>query len=363
MVRDEGCVQKSIALFLRVEYDDRMKENAMMTSREIVRRTLEYEYPERVARSFDGSDFCGAVCTVRTHATGWKETGEGRWERTDEWGNTWARVDATSKGEVVKGVLTDISGMEAYEFPDYSRPGDYEQVKQVRRENPEKWLIGAMPGFAFNIARKMRKLDQYLMDLVAEKDRMGELHDRIDAMLEAMIRNYAAAGVDSVMFPEDWGTQTQTLINPDMWDDEFFGRYEKLCGMAHEVGIKVFMHSCGKIGAIVPGLMAAGVDVFAFDQPDLHGIDTLASHQERGKITFFCPVDIQQTLQVRAETVIRSKAREMLEKLWRGRGGFIADCYGDNASIGLDPKWQQYACDEFIKCGIRCRYGQADSAG
>ena len=35
--------------------------------------------------------------------------------------------------------------------------------------------------------------------------------------IETMIVNYAKAGVDSVMFPEDWGTQNTTLINPKLW--------------------------------------------------------------------------------------------------------------------------------------------------
>ncbi len=327
-----------------------------MTSREIVRRTLDYTGPERVARSFGDSDFYGAGCSAQTHATSWKETGGGRWERTDEWGNIWGRIDPTSKGEVIKGVLEDLPSIESYRFPDYSRPEDYAAVTQRRAEQPDKWLIGGMPGFTFNIARKMRKLDQYLMDLALEPERIHEFHNRIDTMLEDMIRNYAAAGVDSVMFPEDWGTQSQTLISPAMWKDEFFPRFKKLCGLAHELGIRVFMHSCGNIAAIIPGLMEAGIDVLQFDQPDLHGIDALAAYQEKGKITFWCPVDIQTTLQQRDENAIRSKAREMLDKLWRGHGGFIAGYYGDNVSIGLDPKWQDIACEEFTTQGITSNY-------
>ena len=330
----------------------------MMTSKEIVRRTLDYAGPERVARSFGESDFMGAGCTVKTHATDWQRIDGERWERTDEWGNTWARLDPTSKGEVVKGVLNDMADMDAYQFPDYSRAEDYAPVKARRQSTPDKWLIGGMPGFAFNIARKMRKLDQYLMDLVLEPERMHAFHDRIDRMLEDMIRNYAAAGADSVMFPEDWGTQNQTLINPTLWREEFFPRFQKLCALAHGLGIKVFMHSCGQITAIVPGLIEAGVDLLQFDQPDLHGIGTLAAHQQLGKITFWCPVDIQKTLQLRDAAVIRAKAREMLDKLWRGRGGFVAGYYGDNASIGLDPVWQDHASDEFTKHGLRSRYPQ-----
>jgi len=75
-----------------------------------------------------------------------------------------------------------------------------------------------------------------------------------------------------------------------------------------------------------------------------------------GRITFWCPVDIQRTLQTGDEQIIRAKAREMLDKLWQGRGGFIAGYYSDNASIGLDPAAQQYGCDEFERCGVRERY-------
>jgi uroporphyrinogen-III decarboxylase len=201
----------------------------------------------------------------------------------------------------------------------------------------------------------MRTLDEYLMDLVLEKDCISVLHDRIDAALESMIRNYAAVGVNSVFFPEDWGTQGQTLISPALWREEFFPRFRKLCDFAHELDVKVFMHSCGKIEAIVPGLIEAGVDVLQFDQADLHGIDRLAEYQKDSNITFWCPVDVQKTLQTQDEQIIRAKVREMLDKLWKKCGGFIAGYYPDDASLGLDPQWQRFACDEFIKHGIRAK--------
>ena len=113
------------------------------------------------------------------------------------------------------------------------------------------------------------------------------------------------------------------------------------------------MHSCGKIEAIVPGLMAAGIDCLQFDQPTLHGLDNLAAYQENAKITFWCPVDIQRTLQTRDEDVIRAAAREYLDKLWKGRGGFMATRYPDDVAIGLDPTWQDIASDEFIAYGVK----------
>ena len=95
----------------------------------------------------------------------------------------------------------------------------------------------------------------------------------------------------------------------------------------------------------------AGVEMLQFDQPDLYGIDNLEKFQEMGKITFWCPVDIQTTLQTRDEKIIRAKARQMLEKLWKGCGGFVAGYYEDYESIGLEPEAQDWACDEFVNYG------------
>lgn len=324
-----------------------------MTSRELVVRTLKYDSPERVARSFADGDIATACYNVETPATEWADVGGGRWERIDEWGNLWARVDASSKGEVVRGVLDNLDGVDTHAFPDFSRAESYTAVRDARAAQPDKYLLGLLPGFAFNIARKLRRIDLYFADLLVEPERIARLNDRIDGLIMDMIRNYAAAGADGVFFPEDWGTQTALFIDPKLWHAEFAPRFEKLCHFAHDLGITVWMHSCGQIEAIVPGLIRAGINVLQFDQPELHGIDTLAAHQDRSPITFWCPVDIQHTLPTRDETLIRTRARELIEKLWRGRGGFIAGYYEDNASLGLDPVWQEYACEEFLKRGVR----------
>jgi hypothetical protein len=322
------------------------------TPREIVRATLNFDSPSRVARSYAPSDFAHTGPTTPTQATDWQPVGNGRWERTDEWGNLWARIDETSKGECVRGVLTDWEQLDELVLPDYSNATDFESIRAARAADSDKWLIGHLPGFAFNIARKMRKLDEYLADLLLQPEKTHALHDRIDDMLADLIANTGRAGADAIMFPEDWGTQSQTLISPDLWRREFFPRFQRLCGLAHDSGLRVMMHSCGAIGAIVPGLIEAGVDCLQFDQPALHGLDALAGYQENAKITFWCPVDVQRDLPSGDEGRIRQAARDLLDALWQGRGGFIAGFYDGEQAIGVKPAWQQWACDEFAARGV-----------
>lgn len=327
----------------------------MQTSRDIVSATLHFSGPERIAHSFEPSDFVWTSYTCKTYATSWQQAGASAWYRLDEWGNQWKRIDQSSKGEVSKGILPSLSAVHQYQFPDFSNPADYESVRADRAAHPNHWLIGSLPGFTFNIARKFRRLDQYLLELAAEPDLIHQLHDRIDEILMDMIQNYAIAGVDAVMFPEDWGTQLRTLISPTMWRNEFYPRFIRLCSLAHSHQIKVFMHSCGQIKAIIPDLIQSGIDLLQLDQPDLIGIDCLAGIQQQQPITYWCPVDIQKTLQTRDESTIRSKALEMLSKLWNQQGGFIAGYYSDNTSIGLDPIWQEIASQAFLEFGSPSR--------
>jgi len=323
-----------------------------MNSKEIVKRTLEFDYPERLARSFHDSDLIFTNYNITSCQTDWLKTGSTRWERIDEWGNKWGRLDSTSKGEIIEGVLKEIDDIHNYELPDFSKYEDYKSAENTVNDNKNIWILGGMPGFTFNIARKLFKLENYLCYLLLEPEKISILHDKIDEQLTYMIKNYAKSGVDGIMFVEDWGTQHQTLISPALWYEEFSTRYKKLCNLAHNLGMKVFMHSCGAIGQIIPGLIESGIDLLQFDQPALHGIDQLASYHKDNNITFWCPVDIQKTLQTKDEAIIRNEARDLVDKLWCKRGGFIAGYYGDNESIGLEHKWQEYACDEFIKRGV-----------
>ena len=331
----------------------RLTEDQGVNSREIVLRTLEHSGPSRVAASFPApywNDFTHTHYALTSAGRGWRRTGRGPQEWVDEWGNTWGRIDGSSKGEVIRGVLEDWDDLSCLRLPDLANPANYAQVRRVCNDpRDDRFRVGGLPGFPFNIARKMRRLQSFLMDILLWPNRVQALLSRIEDLLADAIVEYARAGVDAVMFPEDWGTQKGLMIRPQSWRDVFKPGFVRLCGVARDQGIKVFMHSCGKMTDIIPDLIEAGIDLLQFDQPRLHGIDVLA--QFHGRIAFWCPVDIQDTLQTHDEKAIEQDARDMIEKLGGPDGGFVAGYYADNVSIGLEPRWQDVACRAFLRYG------------
>jgi len=324
-----------------------------MDAREIVLRTVEYRGPERVAGSMPPpywNDLSHAGYQLQGHMATWQDVGGERQEYVDEWGNTWARIDRHSKGEVARGAIQDLDQVATIPLPNLANPANFQRPREVFQDPAnDRFRIGSLPGFPFNIARKMRRLDQFLMDLLLEQDKIVILLRRIEDLLAETIVQYARAGADAVMFPEDWGTQKGLMIRPDTWRQEFKPGFQRLCAVAHEHGIKVFMHSCGKTTVIIPDLIEAGIDLLQFDQPQLHGLDNLA--QFHGQITFWCPVDIQTTLQTQDAARIEADARAMIELLGGPEGGFIAGYYRGNEAIGLDPAWQDIACRAFTRYG------------
>ncbi len=323
-------------------------------SREIVIKALNYDWPERIPLSLPSpypNDFFGGSYQLKnSKATDWYEIDENKEERIDEWGNVWRRIKGMSAGgEIHKGVLNNLNMIEKIELPDLDNYENYKEAEEKFSQNKEKFRIGGLPGFAFNITRKMRRLDQYLTDLMLNKKEILILNERINGLLEKAIKNYAKAGADSVFFCEDWGTQNGLMINPELWRELFKPGFIRLCRVVHSQGMKVFMHSCGKMTVIIPDLIESGIDLLQFDQPKVHGIDKLAEYS--GRVTYWCPADIQNTLQSKDKEVIERDVCEMVKKLGGKGGGFIAGYYGDNKGIGLEPKWQDIACKAFAKYG------------
>jgi len=205
----------------------------------------------------------------------------------------------------------------------------------------EEWVYkGNDPGFPFSIARYMRKMDNFLLDIAAQKKKVAKLLKKTADLLEVVIDRFARTGADAIMFAEDWGTQDRLLVNPSSWRELFKPGFIQLCR------IYVFMHSCGHIYEIIPDLIEVGVDVLQFDQPALHGVDNL-SRDFGGKVNFWCPVDIQRILPTKNEKLIERFARTLIEKLGSFNGGFMAGYYGSNEVLGLEPYWQDIACKAF----------------
>ena len=323
-----------------------------MNSSEIIKRVISFNKPSRIGMSLPDPYHFDMVLGAREADNHIFEVlapvgnEKKRWK--DAWGNIWASLTDHDKGEVIEGALDDFSKLDSYCSPDYSDLATYENVRKLFKENEHKYKLGVLPGCVFSIARKLRGMENYLADVVLEKDKIIQLHDIIQPQLLMMVDRMADVGADGIFFCEDWGTQQQTLVSPTLWREMFKPYIAEVAKKAKSRNLGVFMHSCGKITELVGDLIEIGIDCLQFDQPRLHGIDYLSEHFA-GKVTFWMPVDVQTTLQSDDKETIRAEARDMVRKLSRDNAGFIAGYYYQYEAIGVSFEMQDAACKGFME--------------
>ena len=323
-----------------------------MTGRERVARVLSFSGPDRVPTTFPdpfANDivFAAFDCGEKQE---WLEGEMIKWY--DEWGNIWARFPTTTRGEPQVGAIENWNDLETWQPPDFGSPERYSHVPSVFEKAGDLYRVGGLPGFPFAVMRYLRRMDNFLADVILEPEKVGALAEKVMGVLEQMMDRWSELGADAIMFCEDWGTQERLLVSPNHWVSMFKPMFSRLVSYAHGRNLSVIMHSCGWIWEIVPHLVECGVDCLQLDQPTLMGLDNL--HREfGGKIAFWSPVDIQRTLQTHDPVVVRAGARDLIDKLGSFNGGFIAGYYADNIGIGIDPSLQAVACEEFFDYGQR----------
>jgi hypothetical protein len=108
------------------------------------------------------------------------------------------------------------------------------------------------------------------------------------------------------------------------------------------------MHSCGKINAIIEGLIEAGLEVINSSQPRALGIEEIGQ-QFCGRICFESVCDIQNTLPLKGPAEIRREAQSLLEHWAAPDGGFIILFCGEGKAIGTEEQRWQIMLDSFLE--------------
>ena len=157
---------------------------------------------------------------------------------------------------------------------------------------------------------------------------LSKIHDFYLRELEFWVKS----DIDAIFFMDDWGTQNQLLIPPELWREMFKPLYKEYCELAHSHNKYVFMHSDGFIEDIYPDLIEIGVDALN-SQLACMDLDHLMT-SAKGKITFWGEIDRQHVLSSNNPDDGRKAVREIAEKLYDPRGGIIFQL---EFGIGANP--------------------------
>jgi len=139
------------------------------------------------------------------------------------------------------------------------------------------------------------------------------------------------------------------MISPEKWRELWKPCYVRIYEATHRAGFFTFLHSCGYIVEILGDLIEIGLDVIHMDQQENIGLELLGRRFD-GRLTFFAPVDIQNTMVHGTLDDIRAYCRKMVDLLGRLQaGGFIPRWYTDPAGAGHRQEAIDAMCEEFLR--------------
>ncbi len=196
------------------------------------------------------------------------------------------------------------------------------------RESTDKALMITCGCNLFEWGTFLRKLDNFLMDLLAEPE---EVEGLLDALMEIHLQglekvcNAVGDIVDILRFGDDLGTTGGLFMPPDTYRELFKPRHTLLNKFVHENSqMKTFLHSCGSIYRVMPDLIEAGYDIINPVQTNCLEMEPEKLKEEFGQgITFWgggC--DTASILNKATPEEVRKHVIERCE-LFSKDGGFI----------------------------------------
>ncbi len=196
------------------------------------------------------------------------------------------------------------------------------------RERTDRAIIGLFGGNLNETGQFLYRIDGFLMLLAGRPDRAHAFLDRLVELHLANLERYlglVGEHIDIILFGDDLGMQTGPQISPAMYRELFKPRHATLWRRAKELaGVKVMLHSCGDLRALLPDLIEAGLDAVNPVQISCPGMDAAELKAEFGRdITFWgggC--DTQAILPDATPEAVAGHVRAQVKILAPG-GGFV----------------------------------------
>ncbi|MBN1837137.1 MAG: hypothetical protein JW820_14875 [Spirochaetales bacterium] len=273
-------------------------------------------------------------------------------EDRSEWGFSWEKLDRTM-GQPREPLLPEWSRLPSLEMPDPDDPERFAHVPGIMREYGERYYLASLVLTGFTVMSFLRGFANLLVDLVEERPEISLLADRVFGFEEEVIRRLPGRGFHGVAFYDDWGTQENLILSPELWRRHFRERYRRQFTLAHELGLEVYFHSCGYVRELVPELIEIGVDMLNLSQPNLYDIAELG-RSFGGRVCFVCPVSYQTTAISGTVEQIYADVASLVEHLGSYDGGLIG-YVEEYSSIGMSQENYRACIRAFRELG---RYRQ-----
>jgi len=264
-----------------------------------------------------------------------RERGGRLWhDLTDEFGVTWSMPDDTplymdiSHHPLAKASIADL---DRYPFPKGDDPTRFDGLREkaltLKNETPYA-VVSGISGVVYEICWYMRGLEQWLCDLITNREFCEALLDRTLRFWLDWFRLFldeVGDVVDVIMIGDDLAGQRGPLFNPSIYRTIVKPRQKRLVQRIRaRTDAKIWYHTCGACADFIPDLIDNGIDILNPLQISACDMDP-ADLKERSKgrlVLWGGGCDSQNVLPFGTPSEVRENVRRNME-IFKASGGYV----------------------------------------
>lgn len=265
----------------------------MLTAKENMRQCIIGGKPDRYVNQYEAIQFF-----FSPHSWHSPSPQKGQENVVNAWGITFSWPEGTPGGFPVhtpdKIVLKDIENWREYvhapslEFPEE----EWAQCKKMMDEGDDRAFhaIFEAPGL-FEMSHHLLSIDEALLDYMVYPDEMEELVEYItdyEMRLAEVVCEYLHP--DMIFHHDDWGSELNTFLRTETFEDYFLEPYKKIYGYYHDHGVEFIVHHSDSYCVnIIPQMIEMGIDVWQGPMRTNNVPELVKQYQ--GQITFMGDLD------------------------------------------------------------------------
>jgi uroporphyrinogen decarboxylase len=267
---------------------------------------------------------------------------------------------SSSGGHDSRVVLDDWAKLDEF-IAKLVPPEKYTHWDDVYRDHKryaglDRYCFLSMWNLFFERPWMLRGMENLMLDYYMAPDKVHQLHaalcNQYIRYLEFAKKEFAP---DAYWTSDDLGHQTQSMMPPDIFNDQILPYYKRIGETCRRLGLHWWLHSCGNNTPLMPMLIEAGVNVFHPVQKHTMNENETA-RDFGGKITFLAGIDVQHTLQEKGPQGVREEVRFLIDTFDRPEGGMCI-ASGNGIMAGTPFENIEAFLDEAYTYGAKHRKG------
>jgi uroporphyrinogen decarboxylase len=264
----------------------------------------------------------------------------------DEWGGTWEKPEGSLYWDPTNTYpLADasIDDLETYPWPDPDDPGRYAGLGEKAKylfENTDFALFIDNPMLGvFEISWMVLRGPNFFSDMITDPEFCHRLLEKATDFQARLYHNLVAAcgnRVECIVMSDDLGTQQNAFISPETYRKFILPCHRRQVEAIKQVGdVKISLHSCGNVYALIPDLIEAGIEVLNPIQVSAGKMgDTARLKSDFGdKMVFWGGVCSQQVLPHGTIAEVEAEVKRRLHDLAPGGGYIFAPSHNIQADV------------------------------